>query len=308
MTYTISPLRYPGGKYKYSSLFRTIIEKDRKINTFIEPFCGGAGLGLALLKNKTITKLVLNEYDKFIYLFWDSVLNNTNELITLIDKTNLSIDELINWKKLYTDSEFLQSCEDIEIAYGFFLINRATRSGIFNSGPIGGWKQNGKYLIDARFNKENLIEKINFIASKKDSIELFNLDYKDFFTSYSKNNFQLNEIDNILFYFDPPYYKMGKQLYNKYFQRDQHIELRDLLYKNNRYKWILSYDNDEEILNIFSMFKRKNTTLNHSVYMNRSRKELLFYSDKIYGKYGKYGSVITTKRKRIKKEMFPAIR
>tara|TARA_B100001971_G_C18249466_1_gene576999 strand:- start:1918 stop:2850 length:933 start_codon:yes stop_codon:yes gene_type:complete len=307
MGYTISPLRYPGGKYNYFSLFRKIIEKDRGINTFVEPFCGGAGLGLALLKNNIVTKIVLNEYDRFIYLFWDNVLNNTKELITLIDKTNLTVNEFLKWKKLYTDNEFLKSCEDIEIAFGFFIINRATRSGIFNSGPIGGWEKNGKYPIHARFKKDNLIEKIKFIESKKNSIDIFNYDYKDFFKIYTQNNFSLKQRDATLFYFDPPYYKMGKQLYNKYLTKNQHTELRDLLYKKRQYKWILSYDNDQEILNIFSMFKRKNTALNHSIYMNRNRKELLFYSDRIYGKYGKFGSVIVKKGRRVRKEIFSKI-
>jgi len=304
MSYAISPLRYPGGKFKYLTLFKEIIEKDNKIDTLVEPFCGGAGLGLALLKNNVISKLVINEYDRIIYLFWDSVLNNTSELISLIKNTNLTIDELKKWKKLYTDNEFLKSFEDVEIAYGFFIINRASRSGIFNSGPIGGWKQNGKYLIDARFNKDNLVEKINYIGSKKDSIEIYNYDYQEFFSKYLQENPSINIKHNKLFYFDPPYYKMGKQLYNKYFKKQQHEELEVFLKNISNYKWILSYDNDPEILKIFANFKRKNTELNQSVYINRNRKELLFYSDKIYGKYGKYGSVIVTKGRRIKKEIF----
>ena len=130
MPFPSSPLRYPGGKHKYFSLFKEIINKDKKINTFVEPFCGGAGLGLALLKNNVISNLVLNEYDKIIYLLWDSVLNNTSEFISLINNTRLTVGEFRKWKKLYTDNDFLNSCEELEIAFGVFIINRANRSGI----------------------------------------------------------------------------------------------------------------------------------------------------------------------------------
>jgi len=299
MTGTFSPLRYPGGKYKYVSLFKEIIFKDKKINTFVEPFCGGAGLGLALLRDKIVSSLIINEYDRFIYLFWHSVLHNTSELISLIKKTRLTVEELKKWKKLYTDKTFLNSCNDIEVAYGFFIINRATRSGIYGSGPIGGWEQTGNYKIDARFNKESLINKIQTIASYRSSIILYNYDYKDLIKKLIKDNQNTIFKRSTLFYFDPPYYKMGKHLYNKYFDNSQHHELKQLLSLFNEYKWILSYDDCPEVLQLFSPFKRKNTELNNSVYINRNRNELLFYSDKIYGKFGRFGSVSTNGRRRV---------
>ena len=59
-------------------------------------------------------------------------------------------------------------------------MNRTNRSGILKAGPIGGYNQDGKYLIDARFNKENLIHRIQEIAKKKRQISLYNRDVRSF--------------------------------------------------------------------------------------------------------------------------------
>ena len=39
------------------------------------------------------------------------------------------------------------------------------RSGIANAGPIGGVKQDGTYKIDARFNRDQLAERVATIGA-----------------------------------------------------------------------------------------------------------------------------------------------
>lgn len=58
MRNTLSPLRYPGGKSKVFNIIISLFEKnDIKNPIYIEPFAGGAGLALLLLKmKKEITK------------------------------------------------------------------------------------------------------------------------------------------------------------------------------------------------------------------------------------------------------------
>ena len=58
MVKSISPLRYPGGKSKVFNIIISLFEKnDIKNPIYIEPFAGGAGLALLLLKmKKEITK------------------------------------------------------------------------------------------------------------------------------------------------------------------------------------------------------------------------------------------------------------
>ncbi len=57
-----------------------------------------------------------------------------------------------------------------------FFLNRTNISGVIKGGIIGGYKQLGKYKIDARFNKSDLIDRIHKIASFKHRIVVSNLD------------------------------------------------------------------------------------------------------------------------------------
>ena len=47
-----------------------------------------------------------------------------------------------------------------ELGFAAFYLNRTNRSGILNAGVIGGKKQDGKWEMDARFNRDNLASRI----------------------------------------------------------------------------------------------------------------------------------------------------
>ena len=60
-----SPLRYPGGKAKFSPCVKEIIHKSKdEIETYIEPFAGGAGVALDLLFSGEVKRIVINDYYK----------------------------------------------------------------------------------------------------------------------------------------------------------------------------------------------------------------------------------------------------
>ncbi len=64
---------------------------------------------------------------------------------------------------------------------------------------MGGIEQKGKYKIDCRFNKNEIIKRIRSIALQKDNIKLFNLDALELI-----GNLKSDIIDeHLLFYFDP---------------------------------------------------------------------------------------------------------
>ena len=76
----LSPLRYPGGKSKVFNIIVSLFEKnDIRNPIYIEPFAGGAGLALLLLKNKKVRKLVINDKERGIYSFWYFILNNNEK-------------------------------------------------------------------------------------------------------------------------------------------------------------------------------------------------------------------------------------
>ncbi|WP_369436140.1 hypothetical protein [Lysinibacillus fusiformis] len=66
--------------------------------------------------------------------------------------------------------------DELPLAFSTQILNRTNRSGIIKAGVIGGKAQNSKYKPDCRFNKDEIIKRINNIAERADCIEVYNLD------------------------------------------------------------------------------------------------------------------------------------
>ena len=163
-TVNYSPLRYPGGKSRLAPFISLLIQKS-KIETpiYVEPFAGGAGVALSLLLNSAVDEIVINDYDKAIYSVWRALLTETDSFIKLIEDTPLSVDEWRARKRIYDEQGDKYS---LELGFAAFYLNRTNHSGILsNAGPIGGFDQTGNYLIDARFNRPELVRRVCEIAS-----------------------------------------------------------------------------------------------------------------------------------------------
>ena len=194
-----SPLRYPGGKGKIAPFIKMLIKNTGNQNpVYIEPFAGGAGVAIELLLQDEVDEIVINDYDKAIYSFWRALIHESNRLLDLIEKTPVSIEEWRKQKDIYLNEGHNYS---IELAFATFFLNRTNRSGILKAGPIGGFDQKGNYLIDARYNKKELIQRMEKICNQKKRIKVTNKEVISF-------------IDNVIpkyekgfVYFDPPYYQ-----------------------------------------------------------------------------------------------------
>ncbi|WP_257216167.1 DNA adenine methylase [Lysinibacillus sphaericus] len=268
-----SPLRYPGGKYKIFPFVRELI-KVNKCSTYIEPFTGGSAVSLALLLEGTVKKIIINDYDYSIYCFWYSVLNHTEEFINLIKKTNIDLDEWYKQKEVRND---INNKTKLEIGFSTFFLNRTNRSGIIDkAGPIGGKNQEGNYLLDCRFNKTRLIEKINEIAKYRNFIYLYNLDAMDFIEEVvlkTRNSFT---------FFDPPYYNKGQGLYTNFYNHGDHANLAQLVYEKMRNrKWIVTYDNSSEIESMYSNFDKLKFSLSYTLQEKKNGEEILFFSSSV---------------------------
>ncbi|MBE3128290.1 MAG: DNA adenine methylase, partial [Actinobacteria bacterium] len=181
----LSPLRYPGGKTSLWKYLGSVIEENKiEEAIYIEPFAGGAGAALNLLVNGYVKKIVLNDLDERIYKFWKAVLNDTDEFIARIISTPLSITEWRRQKELLRDKDFVREGSAIDVGFASFFLNRCNRSGILSAGPIGGIKQTGEWKIDARFNKTELISRIEKIAQFQERIEIYNKDGLIFLKEY----------------------------------------------------------------------------------------------------------------------------
>lgn len=266
-----SPLRYPGGKSCLSGFLSNTIKMNIGANcTFVEPYTGGAGAALTLLFLEKVDKIVINDLDKAIYAFWISILNDTEYFIDKIIKTEISISEWINQRIVYKNTK----SSLFDLGFATFYLNRTNRSGIIEGGPIGGIDQKGKWLIDARFNKRELIERIKNIASYKARIIVENLDGMEAIKKYSS-------IPNSFYYLDPPYYIKGSCLYLNHYEPHDHIKLANFLNSNNQMYWVLTYDKVKEINLLYKNRKTYDFDLHYHIDLPKLGKEILILSDRI---------------------------
>jgi len=269
-----SPLRYPGGKNKLSAFIAKICIDNNINGHYVEPYSGGASVALFLLMEGFVDKITINDRDRSIYAFWYSVLNKTKQLCELIENAELTVRE---WRKQKEIQSNKKTANLLELGFSTFYLNRTNRSGIINAGIMGGVAQNGNYLMDCRFNKSDLIERIKKIAKNKRNIRLYK---KDAIKLIDKIQNEA-ETDNVVFYFDPPYYLKASTLYMNHYKDKNHKKVSEKIKAIENIKWIVSYDNVPEIKRLYSTCKKKEFSFKHTAYKIREGKEILFFSDNI---------------------------
>lgn len=269
-----SPLRYPGGKNKLSAFIAKLCVDNNINGHYVEPYSGGASVALFLLLEGFVNKITINDRDRSIYAFWHSVLNKTNQLCELIQNAELTMDE---WKKQREVQSNKKSANLLELGFSTFYLNRTNRSGIINAGVMGGLEQNGNYLMDCRFNKTELIARIRKIASKRKYIRLYR---KDAIKLIDKIQGEADN-ENVIFYFDPPYYLKASTLYMNHYEDESHKLVSDKIKSIRNIKWVVSYDNVPEIQNLYSDCSKKEFSFKHTAYESRVGQEILFFSDNL---------------------------
>lgn len=267
-----TPLRYPGGKAKFAPFVKDLMEVNNLSGDYLEPFAGGAGVALDLLYNGYCKNIHINDFDLAVYNFWKAVTTNTEEFLKILCHTPITIEE---WHKQKTILDNPLGHSDIEHGFAAFFLNRTNRSGILKGGVIGGKNQDGHYKLDARFHKENLSKRIEKIGDFSDRIKVYNLDALDL----------LNKVDTMLpkdslIYLDPPYYVKGQGLYRNFYIHEDHVQIRNALDRVTT-KWIVSYDNCNEIKDIYAGYYQEDYELNYSAYYKMKGSEVMIYCDNL---------------------------
>ena len=135
-----SPLRYPGGKARFTNfIWDTISLLENSIDIFVEPFCGGAGASIALLESNKVQRIAINDLDPLVASFWQIVFGKGRKsrddlewMILQIESVDISLDE---WRR----QKSLKPANTREAAWKCLFLNRTSFNGIIHkSGPIGG--------------------------------------------------------------------------------------------------------------------------------------------------------------------------
>lgn len=269
---TMSPLRYPGGKnVLYDYVKNLIISNNLEGCTYIEPYTGGGSVAIKLLYENIVDSIVINDYDRSIYAFWYCVLNHADDLCKRIENTKIDMDTWNEMKDIQ-DNKSLVNIKDL--GFSTLFLNRTNISGIIKAGVIGGKKQEGKYKLDCRFNKEKIISKIKTIESLKGKITLYNLDTLELI-----KNVLPNIEEQRFIFFDPPYYKKGSSLYVNFYNDHDHKELYRNIAKINNSHWIVTYDNVPQISDLYSKYRSRTYSINYTASHPKSGSEIMFYSN-----------------------------
>lgn len=266
-----SPLRYPGGKGILTNLMKLVITQNKLFDgEYVEVFAGGAAIAWALLFENYVQTVYINDISWPLFAFWNSVLNDTEALCRTIQDTPVTIE---TW---HTQREIQRKPLDyslLELGFCTFFLNRTNRSGILTGGVIGGKRQDGPWKLDARFNKKDLIERIEKIARYKDRIQLSRLDAAEFI-----GNTLVTLSPNALIYIDPPYYHTGQNLYQNDYDNNDHERLAQLVVKISQ-PWIVSYDACDEIEQLYGSFNPIKYNISYSAREKYAGNEIIFFGN-----------------------------
>jgi len=231
----LSPLRYPGGKGRLANFVADLLSSQApRPFRYVEPFAGGAGVGLKLLIDEYVDEIVLNDLNPGIAAFWRAVFSQSAELIGAIKTCQLSIDEWHRQRDIYESPR----ANDFDRGFATFFLNRTNRSGILDARPIGGLDQRGRWKIDARFDKQSLSQRIQRLSRYASRVTVCEQDGIDLVETHLGNK-------DTFVYADPPYLAQGEDLYLDTLTWNDHQRLASLLRRSS--SWLLTYDADPRI-------------------------------------------------------------
>lgn len=275
----LSPLRYPGGKARLAPFFGEIIKAQTpKPTRYAEPFAGGAGAALRLLRDGTVSHIHINDINPGIAAFWRSVTTQTSEFVGLIKDTPVTIEQWHCQHAVYEGED--SEVDDLTLGFATFFLNRTNRSGILDARPIGGFAQQGNWRIDARYNIEALVKRVEEVGRLAPRISVTEMDARVFLATLGQYG------EDIFVYADPPYVAQGAHLYLHAFNTDDHEELAATLLDAS-YPWILTYDDDEYIwADLYAKARCARFDISHTAQHGHIGSETLVYGPtiKIRGK------------------------
>jgi len=237
-----SPFRYPGGKTWLAPHIRQWLRQcDFSVGEFIEPFAGGAIVGLTVAFERLARSVTLIEKDEDVAAVWMTILNVRNgrwlaDRIAEFEFTEENVRaalETPRWKLSFR-----------ERAFKTILRNRVQRGGILAPGAgvmkIG---ENGRGLA-SRWYPETLSRRILAITELRRRITFEQGDGIDAIRRNAPRR-------DVAFFIDPPYTVAGRRLYTC--SDMDHEELFRVIGRVSG-DFLMTYDNTAEIRRLAERF------------------------------------------------------
>ncbi len=231
-----SPFRYPGGKtWLVPRIRQWLISQSVKPAVLIEPFAGGAIVGLTAAFESLAERVLLVERDPCVAAVWKTILGEDGEWlanrIVEFELTTRSADAVL--------AKEAQTTRDL--AFQTILRNRINRGGILADGA-GRVKhgENGKGLT-SRWYPETLQKRIFDIVQIRKRLTIIEGDGIQVMQEHA-------DCEDAVFFIDPPYTAAGKRAGSRLYAYSEldHSELFSVAATVSG-DFLMTYDNTPEI-------------------------------------------------------------
>ena len=266
-----SPLRYPGGKACLAGFLSDAIDLNGLHGcAYYEPYAGGAGAALSLLRDEVVSEIFINDADPRVHAFWDAALTESDRFAERVLTAPLTIAE---WHQQQAICKHPIGHARFDVGFAAFYMNRCNRSGVLTgAGPIGGFEQKGVWRLDVRFSREPLAERIHTLATMREQIHLTNLDAIDFLKSELPRGRLRSEA---FVYLDPPYVQKGQRLYLNAYVEKNHRQLARYITRQPTLHWLMSYDDADLVRQLYFEQQLSSQPIRYSLQQKRTANELI---------------------------------
>lgn len=240
----LSPFRYAGGKtWLVPEVRRWIQTLSHRPTTFVEPFAGGAILGLTVAVEGLADKVVLCELDPDVAAVWRVVFGRShvdaNWLFDSIQKAELT--------EQYVRDIIGEEPSSIRgRAFRTIIKNRCQRGGILAPGAgLVKAGENGKGLL-SRWYPETLVERMKVLRAVRERVTFLQGDAFEVIDDYADD-------PRAAFVVDPPYTAGGKKAGSRLYLHNSidHDLLFDSMAKVEG-AFLMTYDDAPEVVDLAS--------------------------------------------------------
>jgi len=238
-----SPFRYPGGKtWLIPRIRQWLSSLGWKPSVFLEPFAGGAIVGLTVAFEKLAERVVLFELDEQVAAVWMTILSDNSEwLVERILSFDMTIENL--------QKELAHKVTPVKVtAFQTILKNRTFHGGIMAPGSsLIKYGENGKG-IKSRWYPETIARRIRAIANIRDRIKFIHGDGIQAIRSY-------NSLKYSAMFIDPPYTAAGKRAGTRLYKYSE-LDHKNLFSEVSKVQGdvLLTYDNAPELAELASKY------------------------------------------------------
>ncbi len=268
-----TPLRYPGGKRRLNEVVKRLLDLNGLHDVhYVEPFAGGAAIAIGLLFEEYASYIHLNDLSRPVFAFWKTALEQSDWLCGRIENVRVSMAEWRRQRAIFDDAD--QAAER-DLGFAALFLNRTNRSGILAGGVIGGKRQTGKWSLDARFGKPELIRRIQKLGRYQSRIKLYNRDGLEF-----TQNVAANLKGPTFIFFDPPYIERAGRLYLNQCTLADHQALARCIGELAK-PWIVTYDPAALEHHLFPKLRRIVYDIHYTVNRRYRGQEVMYFADSL---------------------------